>query len=77
LRSTLGPSALRTASPSATARSIAAAFRAAADEGRRLQRGHDADLIAFDPDVLSDHATYQRPARASVAMRHVISAVCR
>lgn len=38
----------------------------------RLQRGHDADLIAFDPDVLSDRATYQRPARASVGMRHVI-----
>jgi hypothetical protein len=29
-----------------------------------------ADLIAFDPDVLSDRATYQRPARASVGMRH-------
>jgi N-acyl-D-aspartate/D-glutamate deacylase len=38
----------------------------------RLQRGHDADLIAFDPDVVSDRATYQRPARASVGMRHVI-----
>ncbi len=31
-----------------------------------------ADLIAFELDVLSDRATYQGPARASVGMRHVI-----
>jgi dihydroorotase-like cyclic amidohydrolase len=40
----------------------------------RLQIGYDADLVAFDPDGVSDRATYQRPAQPSVGMRHVIVA---
>jgi len=38
----------------------------------RVHAGYDADLIAFHPEVLSDRATYQHPARPSVGMRHVL-----
>jgi N-acyl-D-aspartate/D-glutamate deacylase len=38
----------------------------------RLQEGADADLVAFDPRVVSDRATYQSPREASVGMWYVI-----
>ena len=40
----------------------------------RVQVGADADLVAFDPDTVSDHATYDAPTRTSQGMRHVLVA---
>jgi hypothetical protein len=38
----------------------------------RLQEGADADVIAFDPNTVSDRSTYQSPREPSVGMRYVI-----
>jgi hypothetical protein len=38
----------------------------------RLQVGADADIIVFDPESVSDQATYQRSCRPSTGFRHVI-----
>jgi N-acyl-D-aspartate/D-glutamate deacylase len=38
----------------------------------RLQEGADADLIAFDPRLVSDRSTYQAPREPSVGMQFVI-----
>ena len=38
----------------------------------RLQVGADADIVIFDPETVSDRATYEKPAQASVGFRHVI-----
>jgi len=38
----------------------------------RLQVGMDADLVVFDPEVVSDKATYSAPNARSVGMRHVV-----
>ena len=38
----------------------------------RIQIGADADIIAFDPDVVSDQATYQRSCRPSTGFEHVV-----
>lgn len=38
----------------------------------RLQEGADADLVAFDPRVVSDRSTYQMPRQPSVGMQYVI-----
>lgn len=40
----------------------------------RIQVGADADLVAFDPETVSDHATYDAPTRTSQGMRHVLVA---
>lgn len=40
----------------------------------RIQVGADADLVAFDPETVSDRATYDAPTRPSEGMRHVIVA---
>ena len=40
----------------------------------RIQVGADADLVAFDPETVSDHATYDAPTRTSQGIRHVLVA---
>ena len=38
----------------------------------RLQVGADADIVAFDPTTVADHATYQHPMEPSTGMQFVI-----
>jgi N-acyl-D-aspartate/D-glutamate deacylase len=38
----------------------------------RLQEGSDADIVVFDPDTISDQATYADSTRASTGIRHVL-----
>jgi N-acyl-D-aspartate/D-glutamate deacylase len=38
----------------------------------RLQEEADADIVAFDPNTVADHATYQHPMEASTGMQFVI-----
>jgi N-acyl-D-aspartate/D-glutamate deacylase len=38
----------------------------------RLQVGADADLVAFDPATVIDHATYEKPAQYSEGFRYVL-----
>jgi N-acyl-D-aspartate/D-glutamate deacylase len=45
---------------------------AAARRKGRLQEGADADIVAFDPHVVSDRSTYQAPREPSIGMRYVI-----
>jgi len=45
---------------------------AAARRKGRLQEGVDADIVAFDPQVVSDRSTYQAPREPSIGMRYVI-----
>jgi hypothetical protein len=40
----------------------------------RIQVGADADLVSFDPETVSDHATYDAPTLTSQGMRHVLVA---
>jgi N-acyl-D-aspartate/D-glutamate deacylase len=40
------------------------------DRGR-LAEGAWADLVVFDPDTISDRATYDRPAVAPAGIHHV------
>ena len=40
----------------------------------RLQEGADADIVVFDPNTVTDHATYQSPAQPSAGIRHVLIA---
>ena len=38
----------------------------------RLAEGCDADVVVFDPDGITDQATYSDPARPSAGIRHVL-----
>ncbi|WP_331770492.1 amidohydrolase family protein (plasmid) [Embleya sp. NBC_00888] len=38
----------------------------------RVQAGCDADLIVFDPDTVSDQATYEQSTRPSIGYAHVL-----
>jgi hypothetical protein len=47
-------------------------FAAAMRHKGRLQIGADADIIAFDPERVTDQATYQHSCRTSTGFRHVV-----
>jgi N-acyl-D-amino-acid deacylase len=36
-----------------------------------LKPGYFADIVAFDPNTIQDHATYQTPHRYSTGVTHV------
>ena len=38
----------------------------------RVQVGADADIVIFDPETISDRATYQDPAQYSTGIDHVV-----
>jgi N-acyl-D-aspartate/D-glutamate deacylase len=38
----------------------------------RLQAGCDADIVVFDPATVTDQATYARPTRPPIGIKHVI-----
>ena len=38
----------------------------------RLAEGCDADVVVFDPDGITDQATYADPTRPSAGIRHVL-----
>ena len=38
----------------------------------RLQPGGDADIVVFDPDTVTDRASYQHSTRPSAGIRHVL-----
>ena len=38
----------------------------------RIQPGMDADIVVIDPELVSDRATYERPAQSSVGFRYVL-----
>jgi N-acyl-D-amino-acid deacylase len=40
-------------------------------ERGRLKGGYFADVVAFDPNTIADHATYEKPHQYSTGMRHV------
>jgi len=37
----------------------------------KLEKGYYADVVVFDPDAISDHATYENPHQYSTGMIHV------
>lgn len=46
----------------------------AMDRKARVQAGCDADLVVFDPERVTDQATYLAPTRPTTGIRHVIVA---
>jgi N-acyl-D-aspartate/D-glutamate deacylase len=38
----------------------------------RISAGSDADIVVFDPDTISDQATYSDSTRSSTGIRHVL-----
>ncbi len=55
------------------ARRLETAVAAARRKGR-LQEGADADVVAFDPAVIADRATYRAPSEPSVGVRFLLVA---
>jgi len=47
---------------------------AAAHAKGRLQEGADADIVVFDPQTITDRATYQSPMEPSVGVKYLIVA---
>ncbi len=41
------------------------------DRRGRLQTGYWADIVVFDPETVSDHATYEKPQQYATGMIHV------
>jgi len=46
----------------------------AAKRKGRLQEGADADVVIFDPQTISDRATYEKPMEPSVGVRYLLVA---
>jgi N-acyl-D-glutamate deacylase len=38
----------------------------------RLKVGADADIVVFDPEIVADRSSYERPALTSAGVRHVL-----
>ena len=38
----------------------------------RLQAGRDADIVVFDPETITDRASYRHSTRPSAGIRHVL-----
>jgi N-acyl-D-amino-acid deacylase len=41
------------------------------DRRGKLEKGYYADIVIFDPDTISDHATYEKPHQYATGMVHV------
>jgi N-acyl-D-amino-acid deacylase len=41
------------------------------DRRSRLEKGYYADIVVFDPNTISDHATYEKPQQYATGMVHV------
>jgi N-acyl-D-amino-acid deacylase len=41
------------------------------DRRGKLETGYYADIVIFDPDTISDHATYEKPRQYATGMVHV------
>jgi len=41
------------------------------DRRGRLEKTYYADIVVFNPDTISDHATYDKPRRYATGMVHV------
>ncbi|UCC95103.1 MAG: amidohydrolase family protein, partial [Candidatus Omnitrophota bacterium] len=41
------------------------------DRRGKLQKGYFADIVVFDPNTITDHATYEKPHRYATGMIHV------
>ena len=41
------------------------------DRRGKLKKGYYADIVIFDPDTISDHATYEKPHQYATGMVHV------